>query len=193
VILLAILLSIQIALGCTILKENKKISKDTKTCSKTYYLSKGISITEDDLTIDCKSSILQGTFQGETGITIQNKKNICIKNCMIMNYYQGIQIRNCTNITITNTALIRNQIGIQLYDSHNNTFSNNRDISLIRPVKETESFDNIFYYENKNLNADFCRYNTCNEKAKQPRKISTIKQSLRKILMKAIRDWINTY
>ncbi|MBW2978730.1 hypothetical protein KY304_01305 [Candidatus Woesearchaeota archaeon] len=192
ILVLVILLSFS-ALACKEPKDGKTLFETTLFCGYQYQLRNGIEIGNNDIIIDCGHAILQGIFQGKTGILIENKKNIILKNCMIMNYDIGIELVNSTNITINNVAFIRNQIGIKLYNSHNNTIIKNRDISLKREIKETESFENIFHYENKNINADFCRYNTCNfiKKIKKIPAYSKEEYSLKKILIRAIEIWIN--
>lgn len=187
---------------CITPKDKKIISENTEFCPQTYQLPSGIAIGRDKITIDCRSAIIQGLFQGRTGILVENKKDVVIQNCMLINYNIGIQLVNSTNISIVNTALIRNQIGIKIERSNNNTIIKNRDISLKRPVQEIESFDNIFNYENKDINADFCRYNTCNQETKinrTPDKTILYRNedklqnySLREILMEAIQIWLST-
>ncbi len=193
ILLLVILLSIQVSGYCTPPKDGKTIFTNTDFCSQSYQLRNGIRIGQNEVIINCNGAIIQGLFQGKTGILIENKKQVTIKNCMIMNYEIGIELINSTNITVTNVALIRNQIGLRLEKSNDNTFIKNRDISLRKPVKEIESFENIFQYENKNINYDFCRYNTCNEleKIKRVKQYSSENYSLKEILMEAIRIWIN--
>ncbi|MBN1644676.1 hypothetical protein JW851_01370 [Candidatus Woesearchaeota archaeon] len=204
ILVLLILLSIQVFGYCIDPKDGKTILTTSNFCAKKYQLQNGIEIGQNEITIDCGSAVIQGLFQGKTGILIENKNNVIIKNCMIMNYDVGIEFINSTNITISNIALIRNQIGIKIVKSNNNTFIENRDISLKRPIQEIESFENIFQYENKNINADFCRYNTCNEKIKiqrLPEKTAIVRTdenklkrySLQEILMKSIQIWINTH
>jgi hypothetical protein len=175
-------------------KDVKTIFNDINFCSQSYQLRNGIKIGQNSITIDCQGAIIRGLFQGKTGILIENKKKVTIKNCMIMNYEIGIELINSTNVTVSNVAFIRNQIGLRLEKSNNNKFIRNRDISLKKPIKEIESFENIFQYENKNINYDFCRYNTCNqlEKIKRIKQYSAENYSLKEILMEAIRRWINT-
>jgi hypothetical protein len=194
IILLVLLLSIPVYGYCIDPKDKKTIFSSTDFCSQSYQLRNGIKIGQDGIVIDCGGAIIQGLFQGETGILIENRNKVTIKNCMIMNYDVGIGLVNSTNVTVSNVALIRNQIGLRLEKSNNNTFIKNRDISLRKPVKEIESFENVFQYENKNIKGDFCRYNTCNELQKIKRITPVIKgeYSLKEILMEAIELWINT-
>ncbi len=193
ILALVILLSFSV-LACEEPRDGKTIFDTTRFCGYQYQLRQGIEIGNNDITIDCGHAIIQGLFQDITGILIQNKKNIILKNCMIMNYDVGIELINSTNVTVSNVAFIRNQIGLKLKQSSNNTFVKNRDISLKKPIHNIESFENIFQYENKNIKGDFCRYNTCN-KIKKTKKIQGFAKedySLRKILMRAIEIWIST-
>lgn len=183
--ILIILLAIPATAQCNYLANGKKISRTTKICGQNYPLNDGIQITASNIILDCGNAVLQGEFENKNGILIENQKDIQIKNCILMNYENGITLINSTNITITNNGLLRNNIGIKLENSHNNTILENRDVSLKQMIKETESKDNIFHYENKNAEGDYCRYNYCNQITKN--------YSLKEILMEAIRVWIEEW
>lgn len=184
-ILLIILLAMPVFAQCNYLADGKKISKTTKICGQNYPLPNGIKIIASDIIFDCGNAVLQGEFENKNGITIENQNNVQIKNCILMNYENGITLINSTNITLINNGLLRNNIGIKLENSHNNTILENRDVSLKQMIKETESKDNLFHYENKNAEGDYCRYNYCNQ--------ITRNYSLKAILMEAIRVWIEEW
>lgn len=187
IVFLILLLALPAFAQCKEPRDKKTITETTKFCGQNYLIPNGMRIGANDILIDCGNALIQGEFDGKTGMTIENKQNVVVQNCIFMNYETGISISNSTNITITNTGLLRNNIGIKLVNSHNNTLTDNRDVSLRKTVIETNSKDNIIRYENKKINTDetdYCRYNYCNQ--------FTREYSLRAILMKAIRAWINT-
>ncbi|MBD3361611.1 hypothetical protein GF358_02335, partial [Candidatus Woesearchaeota archaeon] len=135
IFLVIILLSSFVSGYCVNPRDGKSVFKTTQFCTQTYQLREGISIGRNELTLDCGNAVIQGLFTGKTGITIENKKNILIKNCILMNYDVGIHLINSTNITIQNIALIRNQIGAKVEKSDKNRIINSRDISLKKPVQ----------------------------------------------------------
>lgn len=183
IVLIILLLALPANAQCKEPRDRKTITETTKLCGQNYNLPNGMRIGANDILIDCGNALLQGEFSGKTGMTIENKQNVIIQNCIFMNYETGISVINSTNITITNAGLLRNNIGIKLINSHNNTLTENRDVSLRKAIIETNSKDNIIHYENKKTNGDYCRYNYCNQLTRE--------YSLRAILMEAIRVWIS--
>lgn len=184
-ILILLLLAMPAYALCKEPRDKKTITETTKFCGQNYPVPNGIRIGANDIKIDCGNALIQGEFRGKTGMAIENKQNVIVQNCIFMNYETGISLVNSTNITITNTGLLRNNIGIKLENSHNNTLIENRDVSLKKELTETNSKDNSIHYENKKVNtdnADYCRYNYCNQLTKE--------YSLKAILMEAIRVWI---
>ncbi len=165
-------------------RDRKTITETTKFCGQNYQLPNGMRIGANEIIIDCGNALIQGEFGGKTGMTVENKQNVIIRNCIFMNYETGISLLNSTNITITNTGLLRNNNGIKLVNSHNNTIIENRDVSLKKNIIETDSKDNLLHYENKQINSDYCRYNYCNQVVRN--------YSLKAVLMEAIRVWINS-
>lgn len=177
--------------------------RESKTfCGRNYYLTNGISIESDNVTIDCGNAVLQGTiihgrFNG-TGISIINRKNVTLKNCRIALYETGILVKNSTEITVIDSSLIRNRIGIKLYNAHNNFFERNHDISISHPVKNTNSNNNIFSYSNKKVFGGFCKTNFCNKQSRIAEEHEKIeeqqqkKRSLRRVLKASIKKFVST-
>lgn len=182
--------------ACSTPLDGKTYTESQDFCSRTYYLPNGITIGADNIIIDCQGGIIQGDFY-YTGIFAENRKNFEIKNCHIMNYNYGIKFKNVTKAKVHNNNLLRNFIGIRLEESSQNYFYENRDVSINKILQNIHSKGNHVRYTNKNMQGDFCRHNSCNEKntetpASQNNIYEPNKFFLSDILKKAILQWIST-
>ena len=122
----------------------------------------GLVISKDNVFVDCGSAVLRGSFFGEGyGFLIEDRKNVKIKNCRIVNYPVGILVRNSSNIILEDITFLRNRIGLHVIDSVNVNLKKSLDISLERPVRISNSHNNAFLYLNKKIKGDFCAYNNC--------------------------------
>jgi len=181
--LLILLLIPSVIAECEHVQNGKTYSVSYDFCGLNYQTYDGIVINGNDLTIDCGTAVIRGDFEGP-GITIIDSENVLVQNCHIANYEIGLLLINSTHVTVKNSGILRNTIGIKLIDSNQNYFERINDISLERMIRIVGSVDNYFDYTNKDLEGDFCRYNTCN-------KIFTSEpQSLKEILAKAIKNWL---
>jgi len=182
------------ALACSDPLDGKEYTTNQEFCSKNYYLPEGIVINADSIMIDCNNAVLRGDFKG-TGILIQNKKNVEIKNCNIVNYNIGMALVNAEGADIHDHSLLRNYIGIRLENSEQNHFYEIRDVSIQREIRSIFSTNNHIKYTNKNIKGDFCRHNSCNERT-EPKKtvfpeIIFYQATLKEALKKAIQKWIS--
>jgi len=76
-------------------------------------------------TFDCQGHTMEGTGF-DYGIYLENKNNITIKNCNVMNYEYGIYLENSSHNTLrNNTANNNTGDGIYLSSSPHNTLINN--------------------------------------------------------------------
>ena len=179
---------------CTRELDLPRINQDTRLCADNFY-PKGISITADNIVLDCGTAVLKGEFKG-TGILIQNRKHVTLKNCQIANYDAGILIRNSQDIIILDGNLVRNLIGIKAVDSSGIIVENSQDISITRPVQLINSAGNVFHYTNKRLEGEICRLNQCNQpsgtaaREQQLAKAEEPKKALRRTLNDTIRAWL---
>jgi len=179
---------------CTRLLDPPRISQSLRLCADNYY-PQGISITADNIVLDCGTGVLKGNFK-TNGIIIENRKNVTLKNCQIANYEAGILIKKSSGITILNANLIRNIIGVKLIESTGIIVENSFDISITRPVQLLSSAGNVFHYNNKRLEGDQCRLNQCNQPSGIARhdhilaKAEEPKKSLRRMLNDSIRAWL---
>ncbi len=202
-ILLAILLALPSALAisrtCTRAIDPPKVDQDMRLCADNYYphnYPQGISIAADGVTFDCGTGVLHGKFKN-SGIVIENRKGVTLKNCQIANYETGILIKNSRDITILDSKFIRNHVGIKLIDSTGVIVEQSYDISIKKPVQAINSAGNTFHFVNKDFEGDLCRLNQCNtpsgvgareyslSKAEEPKK------ALRRLLNDNIRAWLS--
>lgn len=179
---------------CTKSLDPPRISQSVRLCADNYY-PEGISIKADNIFLDCGTGVLKGKFKN-AGITVENRKNITIKNCQIANYETGILVKNSKDVTILDSSLIRNRVGVKLIDSSSVIVENSFDISINKPVQLINSKGNVFHFKNKNLEGETCRLNQCKQpsgigaKAKQLEKAEEPKKFLRRVLNDLIRAWI---
>ena len=191
-LILLFLFLIPSALACSIPLDGKTYTESQKFCARNYYLPNGINIGTNGITIDCQGGILQGDFKFN-GINIENKRNIEIKNCHIVNYNYGIRLKNATNAHIHDNSFLRSWYGIRLEDSKNNYILNNRDVSIKKIIRSTLSENNHIRYTNKNVEGDICRHNSCNKNT-PVKKIDDYRLEntpLSRILKKTILSWIS--
>ncbi|MBW3004920.1 hypothetical protein KY310_03740 [Candidatus Woesearchaeota archaeon] len=183
-----------IVFACSDPLDGKTYTTDQEFCNKNYYLPDGIIVGADSVVIDCGNAVLRGDFKG-TGILLQNRKNVEIKNCNIVNYNVGLSLVNTEGADIHDHNLLRNYVGIRLEDSAQNHFYEIRDVSIQREIRDVFSTGNHVKYTNKNLEGDFCRHNSCNERTERETPVFPLltfhQATLEEILKEAIRKWIS--
>lgn len=136
---------------CTIPEDGMVIIEDTTFCPGTYNLPIGIAIGADNIILDCDGAVLDGNYNGNTGIQISGRNGVSIKNCNVRNYnMHGIDLRSSSNNNILNNTITNNKLdGIRLYVSHynfvrgNNIFGNFQGIDLASSSYNTISQNNV--------------------------------------------------
>ena len=147
---------------CTRPFYSQDINYSTRLCGENFVVESGIIISKDNVNMDCSSAVLKGNlFSNSIGIIIEDRKNVSISDCRIVNYKVGILVRNSSNVLLDEITLLRNKIGIKLFDSFNVSIINGFDISLEKPLHLSNSFNNTFSYFNKKIVGDFCKFNFC--------------------------------
>lgn len=108
--------------------------------TKDYNLTKDINTTiqivdqclnvqGDNITINCNGFRIFGDGTG-TGLFLQNRKNITVKNCFIADFDTNFKITNTTNsLFINNTMLNATNYAFASYDSSNNQHINSTYIN----------------------------------------------------------------
>lgn len=176
-------------LACSEPIDGKTYTENQEFCNKNYYLPNGINVGADNIVIDCRNAVLQGDFK-EAGIKAENRQNIEIQNCHIVNYKEGIYLKNTTRAEVHHSNLLRNYIGLKLEESSQNHFYENRDVSIKQAVQDMLSAGNHIRYTNKNIEGDTCRHNSCNKYWLEPSPTPRT-ETLAQILQAAINKWIN--
>lgn len=100
----------------------------TKTCVLNLDLYETIQIDSDNVTLDGNNHLVEGTYTG-SGIYINGKSGVTIKNIRINNFYYSLFLVSVTNSVIDHNTLvklgIKNGSGVYLVGSNNNVISNN--------------------------------------------------------------------
>ncbi|ODS36943.1 hypothetical protein BEH94_03960 [Candidatus Altiarchaeales archaeon WOR_SM1_SCG] len=99
-----------------------------------------LTVTSDDITIDCDGRTLNGTGS-DAGIVVYGN-NATIKNCKVFNYSYGIVLWESSNNSILNNIVSNNERGIWLGYSSNNNIINNNVISNFQGIWLENSSDN---------------------------------------------------
>jgi parallel beta-helix repeat protein len=133
--LILILLTNIVMAECVEPQDGMFVNQDIVFCKGTYHLNKEISITRNNINIDCKKTTITGD-KTNIGFLIENSINTTIENCVLMNFIIGIQVSKSTNINLTNNTFLNNSIGIKL-DNVNKAILNNKFISNIENLSIT--------------------------------------------------------
>ena len=102
----------------------------------TYILQNDISssscftFSANNITLDCNSHTITG-LGGGTGIKVQERNNITIKNCIVNNFSDGIFLMVSSYDNITNNTVSLNNNGIFTLGSSDNKITNNTFCSNI--------------------------------------------------------------
>jgi len=145
---------------CISPNENLEIKENSVFCYGKYGVPDGINIVSDNVVVDCNNSILVGDGTG-SGILLNNKNNVVVKNCNISNYEVGIYLESTNNSVIDHNYLSKNKFGIALFNSLNNDVANNFLFENIdnainylpiplqekQPIKEVKKEQTITPYE----------------------------------------------
>jgi len=117
-----------------------KIQRDRNVYTFTDDIFDPIVVDRDNIVIDGAGYILQGNGSGVgilgiTGVSLDYRSNVTIKNIQIKNFFSGIWLRDSSNNTISGNKIIENHFGISISGSFNvisgNTITNNNSsISL---------------------------------------------------------------
>jgi len=150
------------ALACIVPEDGMRIEKSVQFCTNVYYLDKGVSISGNNITLDCGDSVLK-SWSGGKGVSIEHSSNITVTNCRLVSYNIGIYARNSTNVYLEDNHLVRNKIGTR-FVLVSDSATLNQDVSLTAPFEIMESENNVLSLTNKAVYGDFCDSNFCNEK-----------------------------
>jgi len=111
-------------------EDNLNANRSLTLCKNFYNIPDSgdygvIIINSSDIILDCNNATLNGTGSG-AGIYVENKNNVTIKNCRILNYDTGIYLYYSSNNNIENNTANSNDWGIYLSRSSNNILQENK-------------------------------------------------------------------
>jgi parallel beta-helix repeat protein len=156
------LLLVPVALACVVPQDGMLVDHSVQFCSDVYYFDKGISITGNDIELDCNGAVLK-SWKGGKGISVEHSSNITVTNCRVVNYNTGFYVRNSTRVFLEDNHLVRNKVGTRfVVVSESATF--NHDVSLQAAFEIFESEGNAISLTNRRVSGDFCQLNFCNER-----------------------------
>ncbi len=149
---------------CVEPSDGMTISESVLFCSDTYDVPSGLTITADNVVLDCGTAVLRGIAgESEIGLNLDSVNNVTVKNCNILTFNQGLYLKNVTNSLIEDNAFLKNRIGMRMLESYENIIRDNNDKSHQLAVSAISSKFNIVMLDNKNVERGFCDVNACNE------------------------------
>jgi len=100
---------VEVMLDCIVPTNSMQITESAFLCPGNYSLPDGISITADNIVVECFETLLQGSASSMgSGILINEANNVTLKNCKTTNYYHGIWMSSSHNSTIVNNTVSDN-------------------------------------------------------------------------------------
>ncbi|MFH1409656.1 MAG: right-handed parallel beta-helix repeat-containing protein [Nanoarchaeota archaeon] len=86
------------------------IQSDVVLCPGVYDLDEGLTIANNDVTLDCNNAILRGV-PDQNGITVEdNKMNSAIQNCDLRDWRNGIHLRSISSCLSRGHTIRANEI-----------------------------------------------------------------------------------
>jgi hypothetical protein len=155
-----------IADDCVEAYDSMPVSETMILYTKAYDLPTGIMMTTSNVTLDCNGAMIRGDgVEKGTGITLEGVEGVEVKNCNLLNFNVGVQLINSNRNIIDKNNLLKENTGIKLFESFENRFESNSDKSLLTPINGISSKFNTIFISRVDLDADFCKVNTCNSRA----------------------------
>lgn len=85
----------------TIPADDMNITRDTQLTPGVYYLPAGLTVAANHVTLDGNGALLIGAGRQGSGITIEGRANVTVRNVRLAEYYHGIYARACRGLTIS--------------------------------------------------------------------------------------------
>ena len=107
--------------NCVIPTNRMVITEDTTFCLGKHTLEDGIIVGADNIILDCDSSTIQG-LSDDAALSIQNRENVTIKNCILENNEYGFWIKESKNVILINNSIFnssRENLRIVSYSKEN--------------------------------------------------------------------------
>ena len=106
-----------------------EITVDTKlTANIEGCTANGLEIGADGITLNCAGRTISGDASTGSGILLDGRENVTVKNCRVTGFGTGIEMFESSNNKLTKNNIYLNQFdGIELDDfSNNNNISHNK-------------------------------------------------------------------
>lgn len=147
-------------LACVVPEDGMVVDRSMQFCSDVYFFDKGITVTGENVMLDCNGAVLN-SWNGGRGVVVEHAVNVTVERCRIVNYNVGMVVRNGTRVFLDDNHLLRNKLGTRFaVVEQSATF--NHDVSLERPFEVLESENNVISLTNKRAEGSFCGENFCN-------------------------------
>ncbi|RJQ21463.1 right-handed parallel beta-helix repeat-containing protein [Candidatus Woesearchaeota archaeon] len=150
------------AVACVVPRENMVITESVEFCSDVYYVNWPIRIAADDVAVICSGTVLK-SWRGGTGFAVENRQNVTIKDCHLVNHDIGFSVRNSSRVFLIGNHLVKTQVGVRLMNVSGSA-TLNHDVSLLGAFDVQESAHNVLSLKNKRVSGIFCAHNECNAK-----------------------------
>ncbi len=76
------------------------ITEDTTFKAGVYVLPRGLSVEADGVTVDGNGALLVGQGRTGSGVFVEGRANVTLKNLRIQEYYHGIAAQHCRELTV---------------------------------------------------------------------------------------------
>ncbi len=81
------------------------ITSDTTLAPGTYLLPKGITIAADNVTLDGNGATIIGAGPEGSGVKVEGKSGVTIKNLCVKSYYHGIWAKGCSGLVVEDNTV----------------------------------------------------------------------------------------
>ncbi len=94
----------------------------TKTCTLSSTVTMGVTIADNNITLDCNGKSITGGGAFQNGVAISGKKGVVVKRCNIDGWLTGIVVNNrSSNILLFKNTITNTTTGIVLLGSLTNS------------------------------------------------------------------------
>ena len=116
---------VQSPTDCIVPTNGMTITSDTTFCSGTYYLPDGITISGNDVVLDCNDATLFASPDSYSWGIYTSSSRITIFNCNLEDYSTGIMLNWGGQSVIQDNVITGGNKGINIMQSNNNQIINN--------------------------------------------------------------------
>jgi parallel beta-helix repeat protein len=92
-------------MNLTVPTDGMVIHESTKFAPGVYHLPNGITVAEDDITLDGGGALLIGSNREGVGVTLDDRVNVTIRGLRMRDYYFGIHAVSCEKLTLTGNQI----------------------------------------------------------------------------------------